>query len=106
MPVAAAALAARNAPLSEHARSIAQALIEGFDKHYALFRDCARAAKRQFEAGNFRAIAHLVRDRIDFYDRRVGETAERIEREFVSAGLTNRVPTRCGRGSSCTTSAC
>mgnify|MGYP001063161939 CR=1 FL=1 len=72
------------------ARSIAQALIEGFDKHYALFRDCARAAKRQFEAGNFRAIAHLVRDRIDFYDRRVGETAERIEREFVSAGLTNR----------------
>ena len=54
------------------ARSIAQALIEGFDKHYALFRDCARAAKRQFEAANFRAIAHLVRDRIDFYDRRVG----------------------------------
>jgi len=41
------------------------------------------------EAANFRAIAHLVRDRIDFYDRRVGETAERIEREFVSAGLTN-----------------
>ena len=71
------------------ARSIAQALIEGFDKHYALFRDCARAAKRHFEAANFRAIAHLVRDRIDFYDRRVGETAERIEREFVSAGLTN-----------------
>ena len=72
------------------ARSIAKALIDGFDKHYALFRDCARAAKRQFEAGNFRAIAHLVRDRIDFYDRRVGETAERIEREFVSAGLTSR----------------
>ena len=67
------------------ARAIARALIEGFDKHYALFRDCARAAKRHFEAGNFLAIGHVARDRIDFYDRRVDEAAERIEREFGSA---------------------
>jgi len=68
------------------ARAIARALIEGFDKHYALFRDCARAAKRHFEDGNYRAIGHIARERIDFYDRRVAETAARIEREFTAAG--------------------
>jgi isocitrate dehydrogenase kinase/phosphatase len=90
MPARALSATAIAPEVDATARSIAKALIDGFDKHYALFRDCARAAKRQFEAANFRAIAHLVRDRIDFYDRRVGETAERIEREFVSAGLTSR----------------
>jgi isocitrate dehydrogenase kinase/phosphatase len=69
------------------ARAIALALLEGFDKHYALFRDCARAAKKHFEAGNFLAIGHVARDRIDFYDRRVEEAAERIEREFGSVEL-------------------
>ena len=69
------------------ARAIALALREGFDRHYALFRDCARAAKRHFEAGNWRAIRHVGQDRIDYYDRRVLECVERIEREFRSAGL-------------------
>jgi isocitrate dehydrogenase kinase/phosphatase len=62
-------------------------LLEGFNKHYALFRECARAGKRHFEAGNWLAIQHVARDRIDFYDRRVAETAERIEREYHFAGL-------------------
>src|SRR5512132_2124588 len=64
------------------ARAIAGVLLEGFDRHYALFRDCARAAKRHFEAGNWLAIGHVAGDRIDFYDRRVAETVERIERDF------------------------
>ena len=87
MPIAASALATRHAPPLEHARAIAQALLEGFDKHYALFRECARAARRYFEAGNWLAIQHVARDRIDFYDRRVQETADRIAREFRTAGL-------------------
>src|SRR5438093_13760922 len=66
---------------------IAAVLLEGFNRHYALFRDCARAAKRYFEAANWLAIGHVARDRIDFYDRRVSETVERVEREFRSAGL-------------------
>jgi isocitrate dehydrogenase kinase/phosphatase len=61
---------------------IAGVLLEGFDRHYALFRECARAAKRYFEAGNWLAIGHVARERIDFYDRRVAETVERIERDF------------------------
>jgi isocitrate dehydrogenase kinase/phosphatase len=69
------------------ALAIAKVLLEGFNRHYALFRDCARAAKRYFEGGNWLAIHHIVRDRIDFYDRRCAETVERVEREFRSAGL-------------------
>src|SRR6478752_6457253 len=61
---------------------IAAMLLEGFDRHYALFRECARAAKRHFETGNWLAIGHVAGDRIDFYDRRVAETVERIERDF------------------------
>jgi isocitrate dehydrogenase kinase/phosphatase len=74
-------------PADETARAIALTLLEGFNRHYALFRECARAAKRYFEAGNWLAIHHVTRDRIDFYDRRCAETAERVEREFRSAGL-------------------
>ncbi len=61
---------------------IAALLLEGFDRHYALFRECARAAKHHFETGNWRAIGHAARERIDFYDRRVAETVEHIERDF------------------------
>src|SRR5215470_1336318 len=74
-------------PAPQQVREIAQILLEGFDKHYALFRECARAAKRYFEAGNWLAIHHLGRDRIDFYDRRVHETSERILQEFGFASL-------------------
>ena len=35
--------------------AIAQATLDGFNRHYALFRDCARLAKNYFEAGNFQS---------------------------------------------------
>jgi len=73
--------------IAVEARGIARLVLEGFDHHYAVFRECARAAKRHFEAGNWRAIRHVGHDRIDYYDRRVVETVERIEREFRLAGL-------------------
>ncbi len=76
-----------SATADDTARAIAVALREGFDRHYALFRDCARAAKHHFETANWRAIRHVARDRIDFYDRRVEETVARIRNEFRSAGL-------------------
>ncbi len=68
-------------------QAIAQATLDGFNRHYALFRDCARVAKRHFEAGNWLAIAHTSQDRIDFYDRRVLETVARLEREFECASI-------------------
>lgn len=90
MPARALAAAARpglTAAADETAQAIARALRDGFDRHYALFRDCARAARSHFEARNWRALRHAARDRIDYYDRRVVETVERIQREFRPAGL-------------------
>ncbi len=69
------------------ARGIARLVLEGFDHHYAVFRECARAAKRHFEAGNWLAIQHVAADRVDFYDRRVQETADKIDRTFEYAGV-------------------
>ena len=77
----------RPTPADDPARAVALALLAGFDKHYALFRDCARAAKRHFEAAQFLSIVHAARDRIDFYDRRVSETAEHLRREFGASGI-------------------
>ena len=76
-PQPAAATTAAADPLA-----IAKATLEGFNRHYALFRDCARMAKRYFEAGNWLAIGHVSRERIDFYDRRVAEAVARLERDF------------------------
>ena len=79
--------AAVRAAADDAAHAIALALRDGFDRHYALFRDCARAAKDHFESANWRALRHVARDRIDYYDRRVLETVDRIEGEFKLTGL-------------------
>ena len=81
------AVSPREHPIPGQAALIARILVEGFDKHYALFRECARAARRHYDAGHWLAIQHVGRDRIDFYDRRVQETADRLERELRAAGV-------------------
>ena len=57
-------------------------MLQGFNKHYRIFREAAQAAKHHFETGNWPAVQHAYRERIDFYDKRVREAVERIEREF------------------------
>src|ERR1700675_4568122 len=86
MPLASSSIPARPPASAGRAHAIAVALVEGFEKLYPLFRECAGAARRHFDTGNWLAIQHVGRDRIDFYDRRVLETAERLEREFRTAG--------------------
>src|SRR5208282_4712238 len=69
------------------AQAIAQVVLWGFNKHFRLFRECTREAKRRFEAGQWQAIQAAQRDRIQFYDRRVAETVGRLEREFQTDQL-------------------
>jgi len=66
----------------ELALSIAQVMLQGFNKHYRIFREACQAAKRHFETGNWPAVQRAYRERIDFYDKRVMEAVERIERGF------------------------
>ncbi len=61
---------------------IAQTLIEGFNKHYRLFRESSAAAKVRFEQGDWLGVQQAVQARIQFYDNRVAETVERLHREF------------------------
>ena len=69
------------------AQAIAQTLVEGFDKHYRLFRESSVGASQRFEAGDWAAVQQAVRTRIQFYDDRVRETVERVRREFHAGSL-------------------
>ena len=64
------------------AQAIAEALIEGFDRHYRLFREVSRTAKERFERAEWPAQQRAVRERIQFYDDRVNECVERLRRDF------------------------
>jgi isocitrate dehydrogenase kinase/phosphatase len=66
---------------------IAQAMLEGFNRHYHLFRDTSRAAKQRFEAADWHGQQRAQRERIEFYDLRVNEAAERLTREFDAPRL-------------------
>lgn len=62
--------------------AIARTMLAGFDRHYALFRYNAQQAKARFEAGDWHAIRRLARERIAFYDARVGEVVTQLERDL------------------------
>lgn len=69
------------------AQAIAQALIEGFNKHYRIFRETSRRAKESFEAADWQSQLNVVRERVQFYDERVDEAVERLRHEFDADSL-------------------
>src|SRR5881409_1896758 len=70
---------------------IAKAMLEGFDKHYRLFRQASAEAKSRFESADWHGQQRAQRERIEFYDKRVDEGAERLQREFDAGKLTMAV---------------
>lgn len=54
-------------------QAVAQTILDGFNRHYALFRYGAQRAKSLFESGNWRGIQQLAQERIEYYDTRVHE---------------------------------
>ncbi|NUZ06508.1 bifunctional isocitrate dehydrogenase kinase/phosphatase [Piscinibacter koreensis] len=73
------------------ASEIAQALLEGFDRHYRLFRQTGAEAKQRFERADWHGQQRAQRERIEFYDVRVDEAAERLQNEYQAASLTGDV---------------
>ncbi len=67
------------------ATQVARAILAGFDKHYRLFRDASRQAKRHFEAADWEAMRLLARERIEMYDMRVEESVRSILDRFPEA---------------------
>ena len=71
--------------------AIAQVMLEGFDRHYGLFRYNAQQAKNRFESGHYQAIRRLASDRITFYDQRVTEACDRLSTTFGEEMLNEGV---------------
>jgi isocitrate dehydrogenase kinase/phosphatase len=61
---------------------IARALLDGFNRHYRLFRAESQRAKHRFETADWHGQQRAQRDRIEFYDLRVKEAVSRLEQEF------------------------
>jgi isocitrate dehydrogenase kinase/phosphatase len=61
---------------------IAKMLIEGFDRHYRLFRATSAAAKERFERADWHGQQDAQAQRIAFYDQRVEEAVTRLRAAF------------------------
>ncbi|MEW9584060.1 bifunctional isocitrate dehydrogenase kinase/phosphatase [Paraburkholderia sp. DGU8] len=70
---------------------VAQTMLEGFDRHYRIFRDAAIRAKTLFEAGDWHALQKLARERITSYDERVEECVEALEDEYDAENIDDEV---------------
>ena len=67
---------------SSIAYDIAKAMMDGFNRHYRLFRTESARAKHRFETADWHGQQRAQRERIEFYDLRVKECSMRLEREF------------------------
>lgn len=77
--------AQRPVPSAEH---VALMILQGFDRHYSLFRYSAQRAKVLFESANWHGIQQLSRERIEYYDMRVRECAALLAPVLKKTTLT------------------
>ena len=66
------------------AYDIAKAMMDGFNRHYQLFRTESARAKHRYETADWHGQQRAQRERIEFYDLRVREASTRLEREFMA----------------------
>jgi isocitrate dehydrogenase kinase/phosphatase len=71
----------------ETAERIAEELLEGFDRHYELFRSTSAKAKEAYEAGDWARVQRLVKERILFYDNRVLEYVDRLNDDLGAEAI-------------------
>ena len=70
------------------AYDIARAMLDGFNRHYRLFREASAQAKQRFERADWQGQQRAQAQRIEFYDRRVAEAVERLRAEFRADELS------------------
>jgi isocitrate dehydrogenase kinase/phosphatase len=69
--------------LPEHvAGDIAQTILQGFNKHFSIFREITRQAHGFFIEGNWMAARQAAIDRISLYGTRIGETVDELSRRY------------------------
>ena len=72
---------------SQIAFDIARTILDGFDRHYKLFRQASKTAKTHFERADWTTAQQAARKRIDFYDKRVQECVHALEDEYAPEDL-------------------
>ncbi len=70
---------------------LAQTMLDGFDRHYRIFRDAAVRAKALFEAGDWHGLQRLARERITSYDERVRECVIALEDEYDAENIDDGI---------------
>jgi isocitrate dehydrogenase kinase/phosphatase len=76
---------------TETRAGVAQSILDGFNRHYSLFRQYSREGKQCFEHADWVRAAQVSRERIQGYERRVRETVEIIHRRFPEAGRRSEI---------------
>jgi isocitrate dehydrogenase kinase/phosphatase len=74
---------------SQIAFDIARTILDGFDRHYSLFRRASKMAKTYFEHGDWGTAQEAARERIGFYDKRVQECVHTLEDEYSPDDLND-----------------
>lgn len=73
------------ATVSQHiqlSRAIAEAILQGFDKHFTIFQENTTGAKQRFENADWKSEHTASRKRILLYDKRVDEAIEELREKF------------------------
>jgi isocitrate dehydrogenase kinase/phosphatase len=73
------------------AYDIAKAMMDGFNRHYQLFRSESASAKQRFETADWHGQQRAQRERIEFYDLRVREASSSLELNFKAGEQTMEV---------------
>jgi isocitrate dehydrogenase kinase/phosphatase len=66
-------------------QAIAQTILNGFDKHYSLFREFSDEAMTCFETANWARVSEAGKERIQGYEARVTETVDTLNELFPEA---------------------
>lgn len=68
---------------------IAQTILQGFDNHFRIFSEITEGAQQRFEKADWKAERKYSRLRIQFYDTRVDESIELLNKDFEIQPFSN-----------------
>jgi isocitrate dehydrogenase kinase/phosphatase len=74
---------------NELALTIATTIINGFERHVALFTEITQSARERFQQCQWNEIHKAARARTTFYDDRVTETFNHIKEDFNISSVNN-----------------
>ena len=70
---------------------VAQAILDGFNRHYSMFRQYSREGHECFERADWNRAAQVNRERIQGYEKRVRETVDIIHQRYPEAAERSEI---------------